>query len=68
MVEEVVSTSSSDKSYLKENGKVNYTIICEGGNLDDLHLQLEWMGKDGALVGFMERGYDVEEYLSCAIL
>lgn len=49
-----------DHNYLKELETMDYTVVCEGGNIDDLELQLKWMGKKGMFLAFMHRSYDFE--------
>jgi hypothetical protein len=37
--------------------KVDLTIICEGGGgLGDLENQLKWLGREGMVLCFLERG------------
>lgn len=49
--------------------KINYTIVCEGGGLNDLDHQLRWMGKEGIIVCFLDReSSSPEDYLSSRAL
>ena len=57
------------KEMNKLQTNIDYCIVCEGGNLDDLECQMKWMGKKGMIVGFMERSYDMDdEYLNAKSL
>lgn len=66
---EGISTSSSDLSLLKTVDQIDYTIICEAGNIEDLMHQLRWIGKEGIIIGFQERDSRIfEDYLDSRCL
>ena len=45
--------------------KVDITLVCEGGGLSDLQHQLNWIGKEGIIICFLEREINSpEDYLS----
>ena len=66
------SSTSSEKRedcLLHLMPKIDMTIMCEGGGLSDLEFQLRWMGKEGMILCFLERGFNSpEDYLSARTL
>ena len=49
--------------------RVDLTLVCEGGGLNDLKFQLRWMGRRGMILCFLERDQEnPEDYLSARTL
>ena len=49
------STATNTECLLHLIGKVDLTIVCEGGGLNELNYHLKWIGREGLILCFMER-------------
>lgn len=65
------SSTSSEKqeclSHLME--RIDLTVVCECGGLSDLQHHLQWVAREGLILCFLERSFEMaEDFLSSRAL